>query len=73
MDLGCGITLYIFTHDFHGLFVLNLLKYIRIHADILKKIYIHNDVLDEGYNVVSLKRRSKVIATMELVKKKQYV
>ena len=36
--------------------VLNLLKYIRIHADILKKnIYIHNDVLDEGYNVVSLK------------------
>ena len=44
MDMGCGITFDIFTHDLHG-FVVNLLKCN------LKRIQF--DDLDEGYNVVT--------------------
>ena len=44
MDLGCGITFDIFTHDLHG-FIVNLLKY--------KKKNIQVDDLDKGYNVIT--------------------
>ena len=48
MDLGCGITLDIFTHVFHGLF-----NFIKIYKKNTSDIKIHNDALDEGYNVVT--------------------
>ena len=46
MDLGCGITLDIFTHVFHGLF--NFIKIYKKNTSDIKK---QNDALDEGYNV----------------------
>ena len=46
MDLGCGITLDIFTHVYYT----GHLKFIRIYTDIKNNKKIHFDDLGEGYN-----------------------
>ena len=51
MDLGCGITVDIFTHVFTWVVVLNLLY--------IQKKKIHCDDLEDGYNVIKLQRKNK--------------